>query len=194
MSKRILMIAGPNGAGKTTTFSRQMKTKQIYEFINADEIAQAIAPQHPESVSLQASKLMIKRLRELLSEGKNFAFETTGAALTYRNYLKQAQENGYLVTCVYLRLLNPEQAIDRVLQRVKQGGHHVPSETIRSRFYSGLKNFLKEYLVIADYAMVLDNSSEKRNEIIAIKDLKDGLQILNVDIWQEMERLTHVKK
>lgn len=60
MTKRIFIIAGPNGAGKTTTaFSLQPNLLTLYEFINADEIARGLAPLHPESVALAASKLMV---------------------------------------------------------------------------------------------------------------------------------------
>ncbi len=62
MTKKIFMIAGPNGSGKTTTaLSLIPNAKLIYEFINADEIASGLAPMHPESMALAASKLMIKR-------------------------------------------------------------------------------------------------------------------------------------
>ena len=80
------MIAGPNGAGKTTiTLELISKKPKLYEFINADEIAKGLAPLHPESVALSASKLMIKRLKELLDEGQSFTFETTASG---KNYLK----------------------------------------------------------------------------------------------------------
>ena len=67
MSKKILMIAGANGAGKTTMTLELIADRSIlYEFINADEIARGLAPLHPESMALTASKLMIRRLKELL--------------------------------------------------------------------------------------------------------------------------------
>ena len=74
MTKKILMIAGPNGSGKTT-LTRELISKEssvLYEFINADEIAKGLAPLHPESVALTASKkTIVKRyysgLRNLLS-------------------------------------------------------------------------------------------------------------------------------
>ncbi len=97
------MIAGPNGSGKTTTaqsiLSQQLK---IYEFINADEIAKGLAPLHPESMNLTASKLMVTRLRDLLKSNKSFAFETTGAGKNYLKYLDQAKVEGYEINLMYL--------------------------------------------------------------------------------------------
>lgn len=97
--KKIFMIAGPNGSGKTTT-TRSILSQQlnIYEFINADEIAHGLAPLHPESMNLTASKLMITRLRDLLRKNKNFAFETTGAGKNYLKYLHQAKTEGYEIS------------------------------------------------------------------------------------------------
>lgn len=72
------MVAGPNGSGKTTmTLELIANPLMFYEFVNADEIAKGLAPLHPETVALTASKLMIKRIKELLHANKNFTFETT---------------------------------------------------------------------------------------------------------------------
>lgn len=85
------MIAGPNGAGKTTmTLELISKQSMLYEFINADEIARGLAPMHPESMALTASKLMLKRLKELLDADKSLAFETTGSGTNYVKYLRSA--------------------------------------------------------------------------------------------------------
>ena len=123
MPKKILMIAGPNGAGKTTMALELMRDREVlYEFINADEIARGLAPLHPESKALAASKLMIKRLKELLDSNKSFAFETTASGTNYVQHLKKAQKQGYQVTLTFLWLANPQETIRRVAQRVKQGG------------------------------------------------------------------------
>lgn len=189
MPKRILMIAGPNGAGKTTIASKLIPDlPMLYEFINADEIARGLAPLHPESVALTASKLMIKRLRELFEASKSFAFETTAAGTNYMKYLKEAKARGYHLGLMYLWVSSPEQAIKRVSKRVIQGGHHVPEETIRRRYYAGIKNLLKYYLPLADFAIVLDNSLEDSSRIIASKNVEYPLKVENKAIWKKIER------
>lgn len=186
------MIAGPNGAGKTTMALALIPSlPMLYEFINADEIARGLAPLHPESVALTASKLMIKRLRELLEAQQSFAFETTAAGTNYLKHLKEAKARGYEINLMYLWLATPEQAIKRVAQRVVQGGHHVPTETIRRRYYAGLKNILKSYLPLADTAIILDNSLEKSEKIVAKKNRGYPLKIEDVNIWEEMQRVIH---
>lgn len=192
MAKKIFMIAGPNGAGKTTTaMSLIPNSTMIYDFINADEIARGLAPLHPESMSLTASKLMLKRIRELLDSHKNFAFETTAAGVNYIKHLKEAQENGYQVHLLFLWLSSPDLAVKRVAQRVVQGGHHIPEDTIRRRYYAGLKNLIKHYVPLADTALILDNSIAELNKIIAKKEVANGLEIEETSIWKEIERMTH---
>lgn len=190
MNKRMFIIAGPNGAGKTTTAQSLFPNfLNDFEFINADEIARGLSPLRPESMSLIASKLMLKRFRELRVSNKNFAFETTASAKTYIKYLNEAQKNGYIVHLLFLWLSSPELAIKRVARRVLQGGHNVEPEVIRRRYFSGLKNLVKYYLPIADIAHVMDNSvSESRNIIVKKLNKNEPLEIKDVSIWETIQK------
>ncbi len=187
------MIAGPNGAGKTTLTLELIANRSIlYEFINADEIARGLAPLHPESMALTASKLMIKRLKELLDLSKSFAFETTASGTNYLKHLKAAKSKGYEINLTFLWLMNPQQAVQRVAQRVVQGGHHVTEETVVRRYYAGLRNILMHYLPLADSALILDNSTEESlQKPIARKNINCGLEIIDKDIWRKIERAAH---
>jgi predicted ABC-type ATPase len=193
MSKKILMIAGPNGAGKTTMTVELVADRSIlYEFINADEIARGLAPLHPESMALTASKLMIGRLKELLAASKSFAFETTASGTNYVKHLKTAKSKGYVINLTFLWLASPDQAVRRVAQRVKQGGHFVSEETVVRRYYAGLKNLLVSYLPLADTANILDNSSEESSKrLIARKKINGSIDILDRAIWEKLERTAY---
>lgn len=193
-SKRIFVMAGPNGSGKTTTtLALDPKLFEFYEFINADEIARGLAPLHPESVALTASKLMLLRLRELLKANKSIAFETTAAGTNYIKYLNLAKQQGYLINLIFLWLSTPDLAVERVARRVVQGGHFVPEVVVRKRYFLGLKNLLNYYLPIADHALMLDNSSVDSTSIIA-KKTQDGLIIKNPAIWEEIKRSINVSR
>lgn len=196
MSKKILMIAGPNGAGKTTmTFELMKDCEMLYEFINADEIARGLAPLHPESKALAASKLMIKRLKELLDGNKSFAFETTASGTNYREHLKMAKTHGYEIALTFLWLASPEQAIERVAERVRQGGHDIPKETIIRRYYAGVRNLLKVYLPLADSANIMDNSSEKSSKRLIARKNKNGvLDVLDEAIWEKLEETAYERR
>lgn len=192
MSKQILMIAGPNGAGKTTMTHELIKNcAMLYEFINADEIARGLAPKHPESVALASSKLMIKRLKDLLDAGESFAFETTASGTNYIKHLKAAKAKGYMISLTFLWLMKPEEAVRRVTQRVKQGGHHVPSEAIIRRYYAGIKNLVSHYLPIADEAFILDNTSEGPDRRLIAKKNKNTIEIIDDDLWGKIGKIAN---
>ena len=76
--KNLYIIAGCNGAGKTTaSYTVLPEMLGCREFVNADEIARGLSPFNPESVAIQAGRLMIERVITLMKEGADFAFETT---------------------------------------------------------------------------------------------------------------------
>ena len=193
MSKKILMIAGPNGAGKTTmTLELIQNCAMLYEFINADEIARGLAPKHPESVALAASKLMIKRLKDLLEANKSFAFETTASGTNYVKHLKLAKEKGYEINLTFLWLSKPEEAVRRVAQRVKQGGHYVAEEAVKRRYYSGIKNLVLSYLPIVDEAIILDNSSEESSKRMIARKIKNNpIDVIDRAIWKRIEEIAN---
>ena len=68
MSPSIYIIAGPNGVGKTT-FAREFLPNyaNCRNFINADLIAQGMAPFSPETAAFRAGKLMLTEI-DLLAQ------------------------------------------------------------------------------------------------------------------------------
>lgn len=53
------VIAGPNGAGKTT-FARQfLPMVECRQFVNADLVAQGLAPLLPRSADFRAGEIML---------------------------------------------------------------------------------------------------------------------------------------
>ena len=74
---KLYIIAGCNGAGKTTaSYTVLPEMLGCKEFVNADEIAKGLSPFNPESVAIEAGRLMLQRMDDLLFEGEDFAFET----------------------------------------------------------------------------------------------------------------------
>jgi len=66
----LYIIAGCNGAGKTTaSFTILPEMLNCREFVNADSIAAGLSPFNPESVAIEAGRLMLSRIRELMLAG-----------------------------------------------------------------------------------------------------------------------------
>ncbi len=179
MKKDLYIIAGCNGAGKTTaSFTILPEILNCKEFVNADEIAKGLSPFQPEKVSIEAGRIMLERINDLLNSQENFAFETTLATRSYKSKIFLAKEKGYHVTLLFFWLRNVDLAIERVKTRVLEGGHHVENEVIRRRYKKGIKNLFEIYLPIADEVMIFDNS-EGKHDLIAEKTIESDIEVLN---------------
>lgn len=177
---KLYIIAGCNGAGKTTaSYTVLPEMLGCKEFVNADEIAKGLSPFNPESVAIEAGRLMLQRMDDLLSEGSDFAFETTLSTRSYVKFIERTQAKGYFVTLLYFWLPTPEQAIERVATRVREGGHNIPSDVIRRRYANGIKNLTALYIPLCNYWAIYDNSSaDEQIRIIALggKDITTHIE------------------
>ena len=72
------------------------------------------------------------------------------AGRSYVRMLKDMKTAGYRLELFFLWLPSADLAVSRVANRVRQGGHSVPEETIRRRFDSGLRNLFHAYLTLMD--------------------------------------------
>jgi predicted ABC-type ATPase len=142
----LYIIAGPNGVGKTTFADRYLpdEAKQL-EFVNADLIARGLSPYDPDSVGIEAGRIALKRMRELISHRIGFTWETTMSGKTAVGWLRQAREAGYDLKAYFLWVRNPETTIRRIRQRVVEGGHDITEDVSRRRFFKTIQNFFKLY-------------------------------------------------
>jgi len=162
----LFIIAGPNGAGKTTaSFTVLPEILNCTEFVNADEIARGLSPFQPEKVAIEASRIMLKRIKELLHSNETFSIETTLASKMHRRTVAQAKEKGYRVTLLFFWLESAELAKERVKRRVAEGGHNIETDVIERRFLNGIKNLFDIYLPIVDICYIFDNTKGKRLRI-----------------------------
>lgn len=127
MNKNLYIISGCNGAGKTTaSYTVLPEILDCKEFVNADEIARGLSPFNPESVAIEAGRLMLQRIEYLLERGETFSIETTLATKSYINLVRRAQAKGYTVRLLFFWLNSPKLALLRIAERVSKGGHNIP--------------------------------------------------------------------
>lgn len=176
---RLYIISGCNGAGKTTaSYSLLPEMLDCSEFVNSDEFAKSLSPFKPENASIQASRMMLMKIRYLLRKNSDFAVETTLATRTLMKTAKMAQKAGYTVTLLYFWLSSPELAIERVKARVATGGHNIPEETIIRRYHVGIDYFFHYYAPICERWILADNSQipfrviaeGSKDDVVNIKD------------------------
>jgi predicted ABC-type ATPase len=140
------VIAGPNGVGKTTFADRYLpQTIRELEFVNADLIARGISPYAPDAAAMEAGRMALTRIRHLIAERRSFTWETTMSGRTAVAWLKSAKESGYELKCYFLWAKNVETTLNRIRQRVVEGGHNIEPEVSRRRFYKTLQNFISVY-------------------------------------------------
>lgn len=179
----LYIIAGCNGAGKTTTsYTVLPEMLNCREFVNADEIARGLSPFQPETVSFQAGRIMLNRIKELLKIKSDFGFETTLATRSYAPIILDAKKKGYSVVLIYFWLESVELAKARVRTRVEKGGHNIPPTIIERRYVRGLENFFTLYKNICDGWIVYDNSHEIPILIARGSSDMDNY-VYNHDLW-----------
>lgn len=189
---QVFIIAGPNGAGKSTFAPYLLRdTFGLTEFVNADTIAAGLSAFSPESVTFEAGRIMLTRLRDLARQRLSFAFETTLATRSYANWIAGLRREGYEFQLLYLCLRSPELAVERVRSRVRLGGHNVSAPVIRRRYESGARNFSGLYRPLADKWGMYDNSTLDAPRPVAVGRRDEFTQVFQQDLWQEfMKRAT----
>ncbi len=71
--------------------------------------------------------------------------------------------------------------MERVKKRVLEGGHNIPLDTIKRRYFSGLKNFVNLYRDKVDFWLLIDNSQTERHLIA------EGKKQLKSIIYSELK-------
>lgn len=138
----LVVIAGPNGSGKSTTAPRLLRdTLKVDDFINADAIAGGLSAFAPERVAFPAGRIMLRRMHELAAAGADFALESTLSSRSLAPWIVRLKARNYVFHLIYLWLSSADLAVQRVAERVRQGGHDVPAATVRRRYSRSLGNF-----------------------------------------------------
>jgi predicted ABC-type ATPase len=182
----LYLIGGANGAGKTTTALQILPNfLDVYEYVNADEIAAGISPLKPESVAIQAGKIMLKRLNYLANSGIDFAFESTLAGRNYLKFLRKCKQLNYTINLIYFWLQTPELAIERVQRRVESGGHKIPEDVILRRYHKSRQNLIDFYLPLCDTWIIYDNSNYQP-QIVATFNNKQIITYQD-NIWNQIK-------
>lgn len=151
------LLAGPNGAGKSSYAHDVLVPVTHLSFINADEIAADKWPDAQIEHAYEAARLAESQRREMIAEGASFISETVFSHPSKVQLVSDAVDAGYLVH-LHVVMVPVELTVQRVLERVRRGGHAVPEKNIRDR-YDRLWGHIRDAIGIADVTEVLDNSS-----------------------------------
>lgn len=194
MEKTLYIISGCNGAGKTTaSYTVLPEILDCREYVNADEIAKGLSPFNPESVAIEAGRLMLERIDYLMTAGVSFSIETTLATKSYVNLVRRAHKQGYNVKLLFFWLESPEMAKLRVAERVAKGGHNIPEDVIERRYYAGIRNLFNLFMNEVDYWAIFMNTKKPMTSI-AVGGMAYEKQIIEVELYNKMVEIWQNKR
>lgn len=181
----LYIIAGPNGAGKTT-FAKEFLPiyAKCRNFVNADLIAQGLAPFAPELAGIKAGRILLEQIRSLSMQRADFAFESTLSGKSYLPFLKNLKAKGYIIHIFFLWVPNINLALGRIKGRVAEGGHDVPPQDVKRRFKRSFSNFNNIYKATADYWSIIDNSVIPPNVIVRSRG--KNIEVLDQELYNKI--------
>ncbi len=154
----IYLIGGCNGAGKTTFAKAYFGSISPQpRFHNADLLAQGLSPLRPEALAVKAGRLLLQEIHASVSSQESFVLESTLSGRTYVRLLSDAKSAGYEIELHYLWLGSSHVAIQRVKQRVSEGGHDVPVDAILRRKSRSQEHLINYYAPLANRWAIYDN-------------------------------------
>lgn len=169
----IVVFAGPNGSGKSTFTSAPWI---VGAYINADDM---VAEQ---GITNEEAAVLADDLRDQhLAQRDDFTFETVLSTPRKLDFLQKAKAAGYFIRGYFILTATADINVARVNIRVRDGGHDVSEDKIRSRYQRSLKN-LPAFLQICDICHVYDNTDEPFR---IIRKHKQDISFFENEFWNE---------
>jgi predicted ABC-type ATPase len=172
----VVIFGGPNGSGKST-ITKEVRQEPGFPalYINADEIAQRLragrseTPEQTAQREFEAMRQAEAQRLQLIAKGESFAFETVMSHPSKVALIAHAKSVGYEVALHFVATSDPQINVERVAERVEDGGHNVDTQKIISRYHRSL-SLLPAAAELADLTLVYDNSmksSDARAQLVA---------------------------
>lgn len=163
--KVFTIIGGVNGVGKSSfTGVLKEQTTDLGTIIDVDKITADVGGN-----PLAGGKAALKKIRECIDRGLSFTQETTLSGFKTEATAKEVKELGYRVRLFYVALDTAEESLSRIENRVRRGGHNIPSDDVIRRF-GGRWEAVKKILPYCDQAEFYDND----NGFVKVAEYRNG--------------------
>jgi predicted ABC-type ATPase len=100
---------------------------------------------------------------KMLASNSSFSFETVFSHPSKIEELRTARERGFVTYLYFISTDEPEINLERVRNRVEQGGHSVPEDKIRKRYLRTMENLFEAFRLV-HRVYFFDNSSSAAAE------------------------------
>ena len=159
------IIAGVNGTGKTS-FRGVLEGQRVPlgHIIDPD----LIAKENNGNLFISAKKA-VNLIKDCLNKNISFTQETTLCGHSVINTVKQARKQGYYISLCYLGLSSSEESLARIANRVRKGGHNIPTTDVIRRFNHRFETLL-ELIGYCDEAFFYDNE----NGFVKVAEIING--------------------
>lgn len=170
---RLTIIAGPNGAGKSS-ISKFISPPDALIF-DPDREYKRIELKYQDlpakSIAYATNAYFLDQVDFVLMNKRSFTIETNFRDPVLMETVSRFQEAGYITGMVYMLLPTIAQSIERVRNRVREGGHYVDEYSIRYNFTEGKKN-LSYFADRFDYLELVDASGapEKTKSLLRVHE------------------------
>jgi predicted ABC-type ATPase len=140
------------------------------EQINGISYENGIVNFHDLPIDSYLSAIFADFLRHKFLEARQtFTFETVMSSSDKIALLKKAQSLGFRTYLYYVSTEDPQINIARVANRVRLGGHDVPTDKIISRYHKSL-DLLFDAIKYSNRAYIFDNSGDSKRWIAEITE------------------------
>lgn len=152
--KKLTIIGGVNGVGKSSFYGAWSVVDEALDvIIDADKITFRLGGD-----KLKGGREAVRLINDCLERGESFTQETTLSGQKTLKTILAAREKGYNIALYYIAVSSAEESLFRIKNRVRKGGHDIPSEIVRSRFEKRFDDLIK-ILPYCDSAQFIDNEN-----------------------------------
>ncbi len=160
-----IIIAGVNGTGKSSLRGvLEGQNVLLGHIIDADAIAKENGFDN-----IKAGKKAIDEIDYCLENNISFTQETTLAGHRTVRTIKQARKQGYYITMYYVGLNSIDESLQRIANRVRKGGHNIPSDDVKRRFEKRISS-LGKVIPFCDEIIFYDNE----NGFVKVAEIKNN--------------------
>lgn len=159
------IIAGIDGTGKSS-FRGVLEGQNVNlgHIIDPDQIAKE---NHNDLI--KAARIAVSKIRDCLVKNISFTQETTLSGRTVLNTIKQARKQGYYVSLYYIGLSSAEESLARIANRVRKGGHNIPTSDV-------IKRYNKRFNTVVNIISYCDeiNFYDNENGFVKVAEIRNG--------------------
>ena len=135
---------------------------------------------------MKGGREFFKLLNAALSKLEDVVIETTLSGTYTAKVVDKARELGYSVNMIYIFLGDADTCVERVGIRVRKGGHHVPIEDVKRRYYRSITNFRNNYTQLADVWVLYYNG---RSGFQLVAGYNDQVSVTNEPLYNVFKNI-----